>query len=399
MKIGIDLRSLEKGAQHRGIGRYATELIEALSHFDHENEYVFFVSHPKALPPEFKLHKEFKYGHQTGKGEGLRGVKYIRIIYILPRSLSIDGYGLDVFLQLDPFIPVLAKRTPVVSVIYDLIPFLYKSQYQHVHLGGYTPGHLIGYSRMKLKWKLLERQLSKFTTAKRVISISEHSKKDLLAFVPGVNPDRVDVTPLGPGSSKIKPTVSKQLKPLIQKNFLFYLGGADPRKGLVPFMKDMEKVWKEHSETMVVFAGKEITNYEVPEARKLRDTIASSSRSEQVFCFGYVSDSEMYWLYENANAFVFPSRYEGFGLPVLEAMMAGSPVVTYNNSSIPEVAGNATVLVEDGESLAPALNRLLADKALRSKMVDLGKKQASLFTWAKTARATLETLKKAAEDK
>ncbi len=401
MKIGIDLRAMERGssASHRGIGRYGTELLEALSHIDHKNEYVFFVSHPKALPPELKLNAEFKHEHKTGKGEGLRGVKYIRIIYLLPRSLSIDQFGLDVFLQLDPFTPVKAKKTPVVSVLYDLIPFLYKEQYQHVHLGGYTPGHLIGYSRMKIKWKLLEKQLYKYKKSERVVSISEHSKKDLVAFVPNLDPKRIDITPLGPGSSKTKPQASKQLSPLKNKRFLFYLGGVDPRKGLVAFTKEMEQVWARHPETMVVFAGKEIVDYEVPEARKLRDAIKNSSRSKQILTLGFVTDGEMYWLYENAAAFIFPSRYEGFGLPVLEAMMSGSPVITYENSSIPEVAGDATLLVEDGESLVPAVNKLLSSKTLREKMVKAGKKQAALFTWEKTARATLKTLEKAAKAK
>lgn len=401
MKIGIDLRAMDRGssASHRGIGRYGTELLEALSHIDHKNEYVFFVSHPKALPPELKLNAEFKHEHRTGKEEGLRGVKYIRIIYLLPRSLSIDKLGLDVFLQLDPFTPVKARKTPIVSVLYDLIPFLYKEQYQHVHLGGYTPGHLIGYSRMKIKWKLLEKQLYKYKRSERVVSISEHSKKDLVAFVPNLDPKRIDVTPLGPGSSKTKPQASKQLSPLKNKRFLFYLGGVDPRKGLVAFTKEMEQIWEKHPETMVVFAGKEIVDYEVPEARKLRDTIKNSSRSKQILTFGFVTDGEMYWLYENAAAFIFPSRYEGFGLPVLEAMMSGSPVITYRNSSIPEVAGDATLLVEDGESLVPAVNKLLSSKTLREKMVKAGKKQAALFTWEKTAKATLKTLEKAAKAK
>jgi len=399
MKIGIDLRSLESGEQHRGIGRYATELLEALSNIDHSNEYVFFVSHPKALPPQFKLHKKFNYHNEAGKGEGLRGIKYIRIVYILPRSLSIDKYGLDVFLQIDTLYSVKARKTPVVSVVYDLIPYIYKDQYQHIHLGGYSPGHLIGYSRGKLRWKMLERQLDKYADAEQIISISEHSKKDLISFVQGIQPERITVTPLGPGSTKTAPKLSKRLTKLKTSSFLFYLGGADPRKGLVNFMKDMELIWQKYPTTNLVLAGKEIVDDKVAEARKLKRAIASSSKPQQVHCFGYVSDSEMYWLYKNAAAFVFPSRYEGFGLPVLEAMMAGSPVVTYDNSSIPEVAGEATALVKDGTSLAPAVNELLKSPNLRKQMVVAGKKQAAKFTWDKTARATLKVLETAAESK
>ena len=107
---------------------------------------------------------------------------------------------------------------------------------------------------------------------------------------------------------------------------------------------------------------------------------------------GYVSDGELSYLYENAEAFVFPSRYEGFGLPVLEAMQSGCPVVAYDNSSIPEVAGNAAILVKDGESMVPALEDLMQDKGKRKALIEKGYKQAEKFSWKRTAQETIKVL-------
>ncbi|MDB5183183.1 MAG: mshA 3 [Candidatus Saccharibacteria bacterium] len=400
MRIGVDLRSLEGGAQHRGIGRYASELLYSLSEIDQVNEYVFFTSAPKAKTPDLKLHGRFKYSNAAGRGDGLRGVKYIRILYITPRPISIDKYNLDVFFHIDTSQPLQTRKTPIVSVVYDLIPYIYKDLYQHVHLGGYTPGHLIGYSRMRLKWRVMEGWLQRYKKDARIISISEHTKKDLLNYVPGINAKKVIVIPLAAGKL---PQIDKNSKDAMEKlglkQFLFYVGGADPRKGLVNLASTLEKVWEEFPDTQIVFAGKEINNTEVPEAVKLHKTIANLSKPKQVRLIGFVSDGELAWLYKNAVAFVFPSRYEGFGLPILEAMQAGCPVITYDNSSLPEVAGKGAMVLKDGLPMNKAICKLLGDSELRRKLIVNGKKQAAKFTWQYTAEQTLQVLESAAKEK
>lgn len=400
MRIGIDLRSLEGGAQHRGIGRYASDLIHSLSEIDKKNEYVFFLSHPKAKPPVIPTHRDFKPLFAHGKGQGLRGIKYIRIVYITPRPLNVDRYNVDVFLHIDTSQPIRFKTTPVVSVVYDLIPFIYKEQYQHVHLGGYTPGHLIGYSRIRLKWRILEKWLQLYAKSTKVISISEHSKKDLLAFVPSVNPKNVIPIPLAAGKlPTISAVTAEKMKHEAFKNFVFYVGGADPRKGLVSLVESFEDVWKENPNAELVLAGKEVTDSRVPEAAKLHAARERSSNPEKIHLLGFITDEELAWLYKNAEAFVFPSSYEGFGLPILEAMQAGCPVITYDNSSLPEVAARAAIVLKDGSSMAPSICKLLSDKNLREKLRAKGKKQAMLFTWKNTAIQTLNVLEKAAKQR
>ncbi len=398
MKIGIDLRSIEAGSQNRGIGRYITSLLSALSHIDTENEYVLFTSKSGAKLPEIILHDKFKLSTAHGKKARLRSIKYVRIIFIGPKPLVIDSYGLDVFFHVDTSQPIKARRTPVVSVLYDLIPYLFRKYYQHVHLGGYSPGHLVGYTRIKLRWKQLERSVQEYKHAAKIISISEHSKQDLIKFIPGIDPKKITAIPLAAGVlPKIDAAANKKMSALKLGSFLFYVGGADPRKGLVDFARSIEELWKTYPETRVLFAGKELTDPDVPEAVKLRKIVKKLSRPNQIHLLGFISDSELAWLYGHAAAFVFPSRYEGFGLPVLEAMQAGCPVVAYNNSSIPEVAGQAALLVKDGASIVPAIRRVLEDAKLRQKLISQGQKQAALFTWDKTARSTLKVLLAAAE--
>jgi glycosyltransferase involved in cell wall biosynthesis len=399
MRIGVDLRSLEAGSQNRGIGRYVGSVLQALSEHDHVNEYVLFVSSRRAELPDLKLHGKLRQSRAHGRPPGLRGLKYVRILFIGPRPLPVDKHRLDVFFHVDPTQPIRARATPVVSVLYDLIPYLprYKARYQHVHLGGYTPGHLIGYSRIKLHWRRVERSVQDYRRAARVISISEHSKRDLVSFIPSVTPDKVVAIPLAGGQLPAEDkAAAASMKKLGLKKFLFYVGGADPRKGLVGLTEAMEEVWQRHPDVQLVMAGKEITDPDVPEAVRLRLAAEKSSRPKQIIRLGFISDGELAWLYHHAAAFVFPSEYEGFGLPVLEAMQAGCPVIAYDNSSIPEVAGQAALLVSDGESLVPAITKVLGDKKLRDKLIADGKKQAAKFTWEKTAKETLRVLREAA---
>lgn len=403
MRIGIDLRSLEGGAQHRGIGRYATQLIEALSKIDHVNEYVFFVSHSDAKAPIFELHYDFKKQAAHGNKPGLRRrVKFIRTLHVTPEPLPVDKFNLDVFFHIDINQPILVRKTPVVSVLFDIIPFLdkYKRMYQYVHFGGLTLGELIFYFRLRLKWKVAEKTLYNYLKSSAVVSISEHSRKDILSYIPSLNPKKVITIPLAASEPHVTNEKSiKRMQKLNLNSFLFYIGGADPRKGLVNLAKEMEDIWKQHPDTQLVLAGKEITDMDVPEAVRLAEVAASSSRPKQIIRIGLISDGELAWLYKNAIAFIFPSQYEGFGLPILEAMQMGCPVISFANSSIPEVAGEAALLIKDDKPLAPTINRLLSNKALRQKLSQRGKEQSALFTWEKTARETLKILEKSGKKK
>jgi len=400
MKIGIDLRALEGGIQHRGIGRYATQLIEALSEIDKNNEYIFFISDPSVEAPTFKLSQGFSSSIKTGKKAWTRKAKFVRTMYLRQNPLHVDRYDLDVFFHIDIQQPIIAKKTPVVSVLYDLIPFIYKDTYQYIHFGGFNPGNIVFYIRLKLMWMLAEKSLQDYHKAAGVVSISEYSKNDLAKFLPGVDSSKIHAIPLAASPvSDVLPKPSKSLQKMEGLDYIFYVGGADPRKGLVGFVADMEAVWVKHPNTHLILAGKEVVDKEVPEAARLHEAVKASSKPKQIHLLGFISDEELAWLYSHAVAFVFPSRYEGFGLPVLEAMQAGCPVVAYSNSSVPEVAGDAALLVSDGKPLAPSINELIGGLVLRKSMINKGYKQAAKFTWQKTAKKTLQVLEAAGATK
>ena len=171
---------------------------------------------------------------------------------------------------------------------------------------------------------------------------------------------------------------------------MLFVSTIEPRKN-IPFLMQayarMRETWPRGSEPpLLVLAGRKGWLYESIFA--IRDEL---HLSESVLCTGGVSSEDLPALYSGALAFVLPSLYEGFGLPVLEAMSCGAPVITSNTSSLPEVAGNAAILVspQDLVGLAAAMQRLALDAGLRRQMSERGAAQAARFSWERAARETL----------
>jgi glycosyltransferase involved in cell wall biosynthesis len=169
--------------------------------------------------------------------------------------------------------------------------------------------------------------------------------------------------------------------------FILFVGTIEPRKNLTQLL-DACRVLKDAGRAMpLVVAGRKGWRSEV-----FFDRLHQSGLAELTVLTGFVPDEDLPALYSAADVFVFPSLYEGFGLPVLEAMACGTPVITTNVSSLPEVAGPAAILVDPGDcrELAAAVQRLAADPALRREMSVKGTRQAGSFSWEGTARRTLQ---------
>ena len=225
-----------------------------------------------------------------------------------------------------------------------------------------------------------------------IIAISEHTKKDIIELL-GVPEEKIYVTLLASDPVFHPITDGDRIEEVSSKyglpdNFVFTLGTIEPRKNIPRLVKAFSD-YVEGSDTdlCLVISGKKDWGY--GEVLKVVDARKTASR---VFFTGYVKEEDMPVLYSMAKFFVYPSIYEGFGLPVLEALSCGSPVISSNTSSLPEVAGTAAIFVDpkDVDSLREGIARLDKDENLRKMLSREALSQSEKFSWEKTAARTVD---------
>lgn len=396
MKIGIDLRAINETSIYRGIGKYVVSLTRALAEIDAENHYYLFLFNYQAEFAQKYLPHNPRWHFVFLEPSKVRRKKFIRTVALGNDPLRVDHYGLDVVFQQDKNYPIKTAHTPVVSIIHDLIPQIFPDLYLppvRVRQNNYVG--LVVYLKELRKRSLENTAAAKaHRTSRKVIAISSHTAKDA-ERLGNLDPEQLVVIPHGTETiqSYMKPVRPKGLSQ--KRRYILYVGGVDPRKQLNYLVNQFATLAQEYPDLDLVIAGKEAADRNIPLARKLQNLIQRLSLAKRVILTGYINDSELAYLYQHAVAFVFPSKYEGFGLPILESFMAGCPVIAYINSSIPEVAGDAALLIHDGVPLVPAVKQLLNDAALRNELIAKGKKRASEFTWQRTARKTLAVLEAA----
>jgi glycosyltransferase involved in cell wall biosynthesis len=272
---------------------------------------------------------------------------------------------------------------PTILTCYDLIPFIYPQYFSLSQRLIYHLAHILALG-----------------TARRVVAISRATQTDLTHFF-RLDPQRVTVTPLAADTNYV-PCQEGQIaavrnKYVLPEKYVLYMGSNKPHKNLGRLIE----AWKTANikfQTLnfkLVVAGHWDNRY--PEAQQHVEKLGLNDR---VIFIGPVQEADLPPLYSGAELFVFPSLYEGFGLPVLEAMACGTPVVCSNTSSMPEVAGDAAILVNplDVGALAEAIGRTLANKDLRQNMREKGLAQAAKFSWERAARETLAVYDRASKD-
>lgn len=263
-------------------------------------------------------------------------------------------------------------RVPQVTTILDVI---YK-RYPETHAGVLAAG-------VALLVPLAARR------SQRILTLSEAAKDDIAHYL-HVEPDRIDVTPLGPGlADDVKPVAEEELRRrfgLGDVRIVLTVSAKRPHKNLERLLEAMDLI-DANPRPLLVAPGYE-TVFE-PELRR--------HAGERVRVFGWVDDDELEGLYRAAACFVFPSLAEGFGLPVLEAMVRGTPVACSRISPLEEVAGDAALYFdpEDTRDMAHAIESLLADSSLHERLAEAGRQRAKQFTWSRTAEATLESYERA----
>ena len=231
--------------------------------------------------------------------------------------------------------------------------------------------------------------------ANHIIVVSESTRRDVINAY-GVHEDKISVIPeaaaprFAPQSAKAIEAVRQRYQ--LPEKFLLYVGTIEPRKNLLRLLKVWEKLYKASAAPPLVIVGSRGWLSE--------DFFAALEKSpvrNGALLTGYVRDEDLPALYAAATAFIFPSLYEGFGLPPLEAMACGTPVICSNSSSLPEVVGDAALLCDptDELALADALIRIVSDTDLQNMLRERGLKQAAKFSWERTAKETLAVYNRA----
>ena len=249
----------------------------------------------------------------------------------------------------------------------------------------------------KFRRKKADRYAQIAKRAKLIICDSQATAFDFARLFPNAR-DRLRVVPLGVRSDfspRPESECEETLKRFnIRRPYLLHVGNIASRKNLARLVGAFEELASSRPELRLVLAGRLSYRHE-----EVLERIASCKFGDRVILPGYVARTDLPYLYSSAEVFVFPSLYEGFGLPALEAMACSAPVVASDRSSLPEVVGEAGLLVnpEKEVEIAVAIDKLLSDADLRSQLSEAGKKRASGFTWERTARDTLAVYNEAAQ--
>lgn len=369
MRIGIDCRTiLNPGlGEGAGVGHYTYFLVKHLLRNDRKNAYVLFFDN------RLQETREFEQSNVT-----IRRFAFSQYKKFLPFSYShmlitamLLKEKLDVFHAPANIVPLTYPKTSVVT-IHDLA--IYKNP-------AWFPMQVFS-TRL-----LVPQSLRK---AQHIIAVSESTKQDLEEIF-GVRPEKMSVIYEAPLTNALH--VKDQNVDVLDKfqltlPYIFFVGTIDPRKNLEMLLEAFTMVRKhpELKSVQLVLAGGKGYRHD-----RVLDRITQLHLGPAIKYLGYVTHNEKLALLKNAAVFAFPSLYEGFGLPVLDAMKLGVPVVTSNVSSLPEVAGDAALKVnpEDPRALADALTTVLTDPQTTADMVRSGFAQAQKFDWDHTALQTL----------
>ena len=353
-----------------GIGRYVTNLARAMSSQLQPSESLSLLGHPDQASRFSDINSPaVRLILCPASPFGLEQQWHVPRLLRQQAGTSLMLYHSPYYLM--PYRP----GAPTLLTHYDLIPLRF-------------PAHVS--SRARLLFRVTLRLA--LHTAQHVVAISEASRNDLLAAFP-IAPERVTTTVLAP-DPRFQPQPSDAISAVraryaLPAQFVLYLGINKPHKNLVTLLHAYAQL--PASAPPLVIAGAWDDRY--PEAKQ---SAAALNLTERVRFLGPVTEADLPALYAAATAFVFPSRYEGFGLPVLEAMACGTPVACSNVSSLPEVAGDSALLFDpaDAAALAQTIARLLDEPSLRDDLRTLGLAQAARFTWERTAARTLDVYRK-----
>lgn len=360
MKIGIDISQIVYS--HTGVSSYTKNLIYELSKIDTTNHYVLFGSSMRRRKELLSFVSELPIRNHIKNKIYPLPPAFLSILWNQLHVLKIENFigGIDIFHSSDWTEP--PANCLKVTTIHDLVAYKYPD---------YLDPEIVNTQRRRLHWIIREQSY--------IIADSESTKKDIIEIL-HIPENRIYVVHLGVSSRFFQlPTNSQEIlnKYLIKGQYILTVGTREPRKNLARVIEAYKQIKEPDIELLVVGKygwGRDVKI--VPGVRILDS----------------VNDEDLATIYRNARCFVYPSLYEGFGLPVLEAFASGCPVVTSNRGSLVEIAGPA-ILVDPhkSEEIAESIDFILSvPSAKRQELETRGKLHAAKFTWERTAKETLK---------
>jgi glycosyltransferase involved in cell wall biosynthesis len=362
VRIGIDARKLHDF----GIGTYIRNLLRHLARLDRDTEYVLLCK-PEDVTALTPLGPNFRPVVETAGNYS--------VTEQLAVPLALRRQGVTLFHSPHYVLPPLVPCRSVVT-IHDCI---------HLMFPQYLPNRLaLSYARASIG--MATRR------ATRIMTVSESSKRDILRFF-DTDPSRIDVIHNAYDERfgvepREEDVVRVRERYQLHDEFVLYAGNVKPHKNLERLIEAFHLVRKRGLDHLkLVLIGDEISRYAA-----LRRAVHRHQLHQYVRFLGYLPEETLAVMYRLAGVFVFPSLYEGFGLPPLEAMASGTPVVTSNVSSLPEVAGDAAILVDpyDPHAIADGIYRVLTDERLRRDLRHKGLARARQFSWEASVRRVHE---------
>jgi glycosyltransferase involved in cell wall biosynthesis len=362
VRIGIDARKLHDF----GIGTYIRNIIRELANIDKTTEYVLFCRPQDTaiageLGPNFRAVPERSAHYSIGEQISI--------------PLAVKRQGLDLFHAPHYVLPALTPTRSVVT-IHDCIHLMFPEYLRH------RLGHAYAHAAL---WTAAHK-------SDRIFTVSEQSKRDILKFFK-VPPEKIVVTPNAidehfnaiPSEEQV---VNTRERYQLSHGYLLYVGNIKPHKNLERLIEAFHLVREQgRPELELIIIGDEISKLQ-----SLRRAVHKYQLHRWVRFLGFVPDQTLAVLYRLASVFVFPSLYEGFGLPPLEAMASGTPVVTSNVSSLPEVVGDAAILVDPyrADAIADGILRVLRSTHLRLDLQQRGLARVKEYSWHRSAQRVRE---------
>lgn len=434
MTVGIDLSPLEGPHRFRGIGSVLVHLINHLANVAEENDrFIFFISHNNKQDNNFLdqlnlqgLNYDIRYFNNSTKLRLRLPGRLALITSTINRIIKLYElrFGdsrlkyrqikdLTSYLQIDPNMPLPKhlKNLKNVLFVHDLIPYVLEWDY----LWNYYTARQHNFSRKSAirvqvrRWLYFFEYHVSLRHANVILANSKHTRRDFIEYL-AVSPQKIIVTSLGvdmpddhypkdtcPVASYKKTSWGNILMPNSIDNdipFILFIGGADRRRKINHLVTAFNRLRAKNINLRLVLAGDTMQGPMSIGTEEIQYALRTSSYLDDIIFLGYVQPDILSWLYKNTRAYIFPSTYEGFGLPVLEALSYGTPVIAYNNLATKEIGGECISYVNNIFDLETTIQECITNNDLISnEQKEKRKEQALKFSWNATTRKVLSVLR------